>query len=102
MENITVLPGSGPPFSSEIVFVPSSAPILRLQCPRTLSGVWLRNGVMESSPVNLTVSSEGIYQCVGEISGQDETDFTGEPGSNVYILTQGTWRLIAMMRVENC
>ena len=95
MENITVF--SRPLFSSEIVLIPSPALMLRLQCPRTLSGVnssgvWLRNGVMEPNPVDLTVSSGGIYQCVGEIPDQDETDFTGEPGSNVYILTQSTYR----------
>ena len=90
MENITVL--AGPPFSSEIVFVPS--PTIRLQCPRTPERAWLRNGEMVTRVVTLGISSEGIYQCVGEqsLTGQDETDFTGEPGSNVYIQTQGTCR----------
>ena len=92
MENITVR--IGPQFSTEIVLPGSTA--LILLCNRRPFVSWLRNGSIEarSSPI-LNIRSEGIYQCLSELSlipqdGTDGTDFTGEPGSNVYILTQGT------------
>jgi hypothetical protein len=87
MDNITV---TGRPFSPEIILEPGD--MLRLFCPRTPSRAWLGNGEVIRA-VSLSISSEGIYQCVGEqLTGPDETDFTGEPGSNVYILTRGTCR----------
>lgn len=87
MENITVFPGL--PLSSEAVFLPNET---RVRCSRTPFRALLRNGELVTRSVMIIISSEGIYQCVGEqsLTGQDETDFTGEPGSNVYILTQGT------------
>jgi hypothetical protein len=98
MDNITVL--VGPPISPEIVIEPRQ--MLRLLCPRGQVSSWLRNGEVASSSGILTTSSEGIYQCVGELSfvGQDETLFTGEPGSNVYILTQGTYMQMIIILYE--
>ena len=62
-----------------------------LQCFRTPTRQWLRNGILTVNRPNpsLNPSDEGIYQCVGEVPGQPETDFTGESASDLYLLVQG-------------
>ena len=89
MENITII--SGPPYSSEIVLISGTS--ITLRCPRTPRSALLRNGEVVESGISstLTITSEGVYQCLGAQLAQAETDFTGELGSNVYILTQGTY-----------
>ena len=93
MENITVI--NGPRFSTEIVFIPGSTALILL-CNRTSFISWLRNRSIAARSPRLNVMSGGIYQCLSELSRvlqdvTDATDFTGEPGSNVYILTQGMY-----------
>lgn len=59
-------------------------------------GQWLRNGVvivaanpnLRSQVISI---DDGIYQCMGLVENQPETDFTGESGSNLYLLTPGMY-----------
>ena len=52
-------------------------------------GQWIRNGsvIAGGNPNLMSLSGDGIYQCVGSVPDQPETDFTGESGSNFYLLT---------------
>lgn len=87
-DDIVILRGSNR-FSPELALTSS----LFLRCDRTPVGQWLRNGtVIAGGSPNLTgVISDGIHQCIGSIPGRPETNFTGESGSNVYLIAPGTY-----------
>lgn len=84
--DITIFRGaSDSTFSPELVLNSS----VFIRCNRMPVGQWLRNGIVtaDGSPNLTSVSGSGIYQCVGSVPGQPETDITGQLGSTFYLLT---------------
>ena len=81
--------------------IPNDNPFLR--CLRTPARQWLNNGVVlpDSFNLRLGVVDRGVYQCVGVETGQPETDFTGERGSDVYLLTPGMLNIIIVRELKN-
>ena len=79
-------------------YTPELIPILgslslRFVCLRSPSRQWLQNGnvVVDGIPSYMLspAGAGGIYQCVGVVPGQPETDYTGEVGSDFYLLVPG-------------
>lgn len=93
-ENITILRGApSPTYTPELI---PNINNLFLICVRNLSQQWLQNGdpVAPNGSPNLrldlsSTDTKRIYQCVGVVAGQPETDYTGEVGSDIYVLVPG-------------
>lgn len=83
---ITVVTGATP-FAPEIIQVALNTFI---RCLRVPPGRWLLNGNISSSiNPNLRPTVDGVYQCVGAVSGLPETEFAGENGRDFYFLIPG-------------
>ena len=100
MEDIRVV--RGPPYSPEIVISAVSTEFPVLDCRRLPARQWLRNVAMRtvSFRLHLRPIVEGIYQCMGVIQGQPETDFIGESASDLYLLVQGIYMYIEKLDLE--
>ena len=76
------------PYAQEII--PTSTSTF-FRCDRVPPGQWLRDGglITDSTPNLRNAAIPGVYQCVGVTTGQPETDYTGEFGSDFYLLVPG-------------
>ena len=75
-------------------FIPNAENPL-LQCLGLPGFQWLNNGdASNRALIFLSLSDRGFYQCVGLVSGQPETDLTGEFGSDTYLLVPGTYCIV--------
>ena len=82
-------------YTPELILNPDNPlPIHVLICQRSPLRQWLQDGAVvgRSGNPSLPLSpadTGGIYQCVGMGIEQQETDYTGEVGSDIYLLVPG-------------
>ena len=92
LNNIMVFPVGTFVTDSEAIAAPET--IVTLRCNPSSSettALWLDDTLpVPGPPTNLRLApgSEGVYQCLGQISNLPETNLTGERGNNVYVLLQ--------------
>ena len=75
------------PYSPEVATSSSILPFFR--CLRTPVPLWLLNAAPLSFGGNLFPVGQGIYQCMGQVPGRSEADFTGQSASDIYLLIPG-------------